>query len=154
MSGPVTRNRETWIRHLLADRAVPAGARLAGLVIAVYVDDSGGQGVYLTANDVAHLAGIAAIATVREWLDMLQRLGWLVTDGQVRYLGWPSRFSAAGAPDTPEPFEVRREHVFVTPADDSGGCLECGAPAAVHPGGAAWSAACGEAAAAAVAASS
>ena len=82
-----------WDRHAwqqeICNSGLPGTARLVGLALSVYTDDSGAQGVWLTSTDIADLTGLKALTTVNTHLQRLKREGWLYRSDGAWFLGWP-----------------------------------------------------------------
>lgn len=146
MTAAADRSRAAWQRHMIAETGLAPTAVLVALVIAVYVDETGGQGVYMTAEELARLCHVQSVAVIRHHLWRLQELAWIKSDQNVRYLDWPTRFRRAPHMDSviphhsepAEPFSPAASHRFVPaerPANGRPGpdrCLECGLPEALH----------------------
>lgn len=75
-------------------------SRHIGLVISLYTDDHGQQGVWLSALDVARLTGMGQ-STVIRYRRLLEQAGWIANVDGAWFLAWPGdRVLAAGDPVT------------------------------------------------------
>jgi len=100
------RDRLTWQKRL-AWASLPTGARCIGLVLALYTDDLAQAAIYLTLTDLTRLTGLS-LATVRRYLDMLEKEGWIARLGRAhghptaRWLAWPGELPITAHPAVAE----------------------------------------------------
>lgn len=83
-----SRGRLAWQMRLSWAHAVPPVARHIGLVIGLYTDEHGQQGVWLSALDLARLTGMGQ-STVIRYRRILEDAGWVTQAGGAWFLAWP-----------------------------------------------------------------
>lgn len=89
-------DRHSWQKAIVQSR-LPSGARLVAHTIAVQVDPTGSQGVWLEISDLVRQSGIPTAGTVKKHLRTLKHEGWLHTDpDQLYHLMFPGERGMTG----------------------------------------------------------
>lgn len=89
-------DRHSWQKAIVRSQ-LPSGARLVAHTIAVQIDPTGSQGVWLEIGDLVRQTGIMTAGTVKKHLRALRQEGWLHTDpDQLYHLTFPGERGLTG----------------------------------------------------------
>lgn len=89
MTGRGRGGRGAWQKEIIRSD-LPATARLVALAVSLYTDEAGGQGMWLSATDIARITGLRSLNTVNVYMRKLRDAGWLIREDGALFLAWPN----------------------------------------------------------------